>query len=388
MDATIVAVPTRLELDRGEEIPVLRPRLPEAARLLPYLERIDRQRTYSNFGPLCLDLQDRLANDFRLPSGSVVCTSSGTTALMGAILTAVEKFGSDRRLAVCPAFTFVASALAAERCGFDVSFADVHPESWQIEPDRIRRHPRFDDIGLVIPVSPFGRPVEIAKWERFQAETGVPVVIDGAACFASLMESPGTWLGSVPVAVSFHATKSFGAGEGGAALCSDLGFIEAVTSAINFGFATRRECQCPSLNGKMSEYHAAVGLAEHDGWPRKLAALTERVSRYRDAFTRRRLQGFIGFPDVDLSYPLFLSESLDSADRIERIFSDERIGSRRWYGRGAQDHEHFRAESSETLSVTEDILGRLIGLPMAPDLSRQHIERVVNVLEDALTSGP
>src|SRR5947199_9109982 len=68
----------------SETVPLLRPSLPTADRLLPYLRRIDATRTYSNHGPLVLEFEERLANRLRLPPRSVVEAGSGTGALLGA----------------------------------------------------------------------------------------------------------------------------------------------------------------------------------------------------------------------------------------------------------------------------------------------------------------
>ena len=67
-------------------IPVLRPQLPPAEQLLPVLKRIDEARIYTNWGPLSSELEGRLARTLRLPAGGVVSASSGTAALVGAIL--------------------------------------------------------------------------------------------------------------------------------------------------------------------------------------------------------------------------------------------------------------------------------------------------------------
>jgi len=61
-----------------KRIPVLRPKLPAAENLLPYLQRIDQSRIYSNQGPLSCELQQRLARMLDLPPAGVVLTSSGT----------------------------------------------------------------------------------------------------------------------------------------------------------------------------------------------------------------------------------------------------------------------------------------------------------------------
>ena len=92
-------------------------------------------------------------------------------------------------------------------------------------------------------------------------------MIDGAASFAGLAERPDRFLGAIPVAISFHATKAFATGEGGAVATSDVDLAQRSAQALNFGVSSIRDCRMASTNGKMSEYHAAVGLAELDGWP-------------------------------------------------------------------------------------------------------------------------
>src|SRR5437764_14723530 len=69
----------------SETVPVLRPRLPSADRLLPYLRRLDATRTYSNHGPLVLGFEERLAKHLRLGPRRVVATGSGTAELIGAV---------------------------------------------------------------------------------------------------------------------------------------------------------------------------------------------------------------------------------------------------------------------------------------------------------------
>src|SRR5207245_1355138 len=118
----------------------------------------------------------------------------------------------------------------------------------------------------------------------FTAATGIPVIIDGAASFAGLVERPEASLGAIPVALSFHATKAFATGEGGAVATEDVALARRVAQALNFGISGVRDSRMASTNGKMSEYHAAVGLAELDGWTEKLAAFRVVAERYRQAF--------------------------------------------------------------------------------------------------------
>src|SRR5262245_34815103 len=164
--------------DRGERaIPVLRPCLPSAERLLPYLRRIDATRVYANWGPLTLELEERLCRRFSLPLGGVVSAGSGTAALTAAVLAAAGRPAGVRRLAIVPALTFVATAAAAESCGYTVRITDVDPETWQLDPERVVDRDDLDDAGVVLRVAPFGRPVPQTPWLEFRERTGTPVVM-------------------------------------------------------------------------------------------------------------------------------------------------------------------------------------------------------------------
>src|SRR5579872_621730 len=150
-----------------ERIPVLRPRLPSADSLIPYLRAIDAARIYSNHGPLTSQLERRLCDELQLSAGAVVCAGSGTTAIVGAVLATTGRAASARPLAVIPAFTFVATALAVAQCGYAPYLADVDAETWSLDPEALARHPLRDRFGIVIPVAPFGRPVPQQPWKRF-----------------------------------------------------------------------------------------------------------------------------------------------------------------------------------------------------------------------------
>jgi dTDP-4-amino-4,6-dideoxygalactose transaminase len=361
-----------------DAVPVLRPLLPLADRILPYLRRIDATRIYSNHGPLSCELERRLAEHLRLPQGGLACAGSGTAALIGAILATAGRAASERPLAIIPAFTFAATAAAVEQCGYQPHLADVDADSWMLDAERLLTHPERERVGIIVPVAPFGRPVPQEPWRRFRAMTGIPVVIDGAASFAGLADRPDRFLGEIPVAISFHATKAFATGEGGAVAIHDVELVQRVTQALNFGIRDIRDCRMPSTNGKMSEYHAAVGLAELDGWPDKLAALNDLAARYRRHMTAAALvDRLYTAPDIAPNYVLFRCCNAAEAERASARLRTNRIDFRRWYGRGLQQETHYRGLPCDSLAMTERLAPCLLGLPVAPDLPQPSITRVV-----------
>ena len=167
-------------------IPILRPRLPSADRLAPYLQKIDAARFYTNFGPLALTLEERLAAHYGVATGNVVTVANATLGLSLALAAQGATPGS---LCAMPAWTFVASPHAAIIAGLTPYFIDVDAKTWALDPTvidkAIVRAPA--QVGAVMPVAPFGYPVNVGDWDRFRERTKLPVVIDAAAGFDSLV---------------------------------------------------------------------------------------------------------------------------------------------------------------------------------------------------------
>lgn len=370
-----------------EKVPVLRPLLPRSEKLQPYLRRIDATRIYSNYGPLVMEFEHRLTRHFGLPAGGLVSASSGTAGLVGAILASAARASTARPYALLPAYTFVATAVAIEQCGYRAWLADIDADSWTLDPQRLLAHPQLDRIGVVIPVAPFGRPVPQEPWLAFREKTGIPVVIDGAAGFEGIAEDPGRYLGEIPVMMSFHATKSFATGEGGCVASTNIDLAARTTQALNFGFYSARDSRCASTNGKMSEYHAAVGLAELDGWAAKYAAFRAVADAYRRQLADAGIAGrFLAAPDISSSYALYRCESTTQAQRAQDSLRENSVEFRLWYGAGLQHQSYFADNDHGDLRVTEAIAPCVLGLPMAADLTEPMIARVVSALHSGLAA--
>jgi dTDP-4-amino-4,6-dideoxygalactose transaminase len=364
-----------------ETIPVFRARLPLARELVPYLERIDANRWYSNHGELVLELEGRLAEMTAPAEARWVTASSGTAALEAAILATAGRATPARPLALVPAYTFVATAMAVERCGYVPQFVDVNDATWCLDADELAHHPLLARAGVVVPVMAYGRGTPQHAWRRFHERTGTPVVIDGAAAFESLVDDPCGIAGTIPVTLSFHATKPFSTGEGGAVVWSDSLGCARVARALNFGFLGARVSQAPGLNGKMSEYHAAVGLASLAGIPRRRVAVAETAHAYRDAFGARDLEERLAlWPEISSSYALFAAESEREAQRAVTALTNAGIEHRLWYGRGIHREPSLARYPADALPNAERLAASLVGIPFSTDLTAAAIERIATTL--------
>lgn len=376
-------------------IPLSRPALPTADRLAPYLARIDAARFYTNFGPLQELLRQRLAAHLGLGPAHLGLAASGTLALTGLLLAAAGRAGPDRPFCACPAFTFPATAAAAQLAGYTPCLADIDPETWALDPAAVAALPQARALGAVLVVAPFGRMVDLQAWAAFSARHGVAVVVDAAACFDTL-DPAAVAATRVPVAISLHATKTLSTAEGGLMLCGDADIVTAAVAALNFGFVCARSSVVPGLNGKLSEYHAAVGLADLDGWAAKRAGFLHAARAYAEA-AGLAADGGPGRAEIGARlhvnagaaqpYAHLLTRDDAEATRAEAALSSARIGWRRWYEHGLHRQPAYAGLPRGPLPVTDRLAGRLLGLPFAPDLTPADAARVVAVLRAALVDG-
>ena len=357
-------------------LPVMRPRLPEAQSLLPYLQRIDHARIYSNFGPLCDELEARLEAHFRVPNHTVTTVVNATLGLALALTAQEARPGT---LCVIPAWTFVASAQAAVIAGLVPFFVDVDRATWALDPNSvagiIERTPA--EVGAVMPIVPFGRPIDVAAWDAFRRKTRLPVVIDAAAGFDSLLPT-GT-----PAVVSLHATKALGCGEGSFVLCTDPSVIRGIRTRANFGFDGKRQAVVPALNAKLSEYHAAVANAALDEWTSARADWLTVGRAYRDRLAENagvRLQA--GFGESWVSSVCVLDLAGRDADSVENTLRKAGIETRRWWGDGAHAQPSTLQFPKTALPITERLARSTIAVPLFRDMTIADIERIVDcVLE-------
>jgi dTDP-4-amino-4,6-dideoxygalactose transaminase len=368
-------------------IPAFRPQLPPTEALIPYLRAIDEGRRYSNQGPLVGALQGRLTDAFGLDHGAVAVASTGTAALVGGIIATAGRAKPEKNIAICPAYTFVGTLSAIEHCGYTPHLVDVDAASWLLEARSIEQHSLLSRTGLIVPVSTYGRPVDIASWSAFKHRTGIPVVIDGAAAFEALVDDGARYCGDIPVAVSFHATKVFGCGEGGCLVTTDFSLTLEAVRALNFGFLGNRECLTANTNGKMSEYHAAVALAELDGWQTKRLQFQAVTHAYREAFMSLGLgDSLITAPSIASNYVLFHAKHPQEAETVRQALERVKIESRLWYGLGVHRHPYYRSVSMDSLPVSDRIAPCLLGLPVASDMAEPDIRRIATIIGAAI--GP
>lgn len=366
-----------------KKIPVAKPRLPRLEALVPYIERIDDARWYSNFGPLVDEFESRLADRFGLAREGVSTVANATVGLELALKAVAAPAGS---LCLVPSWTFSASAHAILEAGLIPCFIDVD-EAGVITPELARKAlgEAPGSVGAIMPVAVWGQPIDPAPWVALARETGIPVVMDVAPGF------DGARADDLISVVSLHATKILGIGEGGFVMSSNPDLVAAVRLRANFGFRGTREAQAPGTNGKLSEYAAAVGLAALNEWPARRAAFQGVALRYRE--------NLAGTPGLWL--PPGWGETWCSTTCVVRLPDSSRlmpvlqslhgagVETRAWWGRGMHVQPAFADCPRLALPTTARLAETILGLPCYIDMTADEIDTVCAAIrrELARSSG-
>jgi dTDP-4-amino-4,6-dideoxygalactose transaminase len=361
-------------------MPVLRPSLPSAKELLPYLAEIDERRWYSNSGPLVTRLEEQLSRHLGFSGHAVITTANATLGLTVGLMARRVPSGS---ICLLPSWTFAATPHAVCAAGLIPWFIDVDRRTWALNPDHVtellKRMPR--PVSSLIVVSPFGAPIDVKAWEQFEDRTGILVVVDAAAAFDTTRPS------HLPFVVSLHATKILGAGEGGFIASTDSQFLERVRACCNFGFQGSRNAMLPALNSKMSEYHAAVALASLSSWRDTRQRHARIMDWYRSSIARldrvslqpRYGQGWVSGTTSVLLPP-------GTRERVSRNLLRSGIETRLWWGTGCHTQPAFMGCPRSPLPVTEELGARVLGLPHFIDIQKSDIDTVVGSLSETLSS--
>ncbi|MBS0479692.1 MAG: DegT/DnrJ/EryC1/StrS family aminotransferase [Proteobacteria bacterium] len=364
--------------------PLIDPNPPRLSEHLDTLRRVEASGIYSNNGPELRAFEAEATA--RLFGGRGACLGVGnaTLGLMLAIRHAIGREPAPGRLALMPAFTFAATAQAAEWCGLTPLLADIDPDDWAMcaaaEERLLEKH--AGRIAVIVPYATFGAAIDLDRYAWLMRRHQVGVVIDAAASLGTI-GSGGEGFGSgAPFAVVFslHATKTFAVAEGGLIYCGDPGVIDDLRRMNNFGFAGSRAAIMPGLNGKMPEIVAAMArlkLAELDAVVAKRAAIE---AAYADALGGLTLQCAGGLRRATQFMPALLPLHVDR-DRVIAALADDGIGCGAYFSPhlGQQSWIRDHALAGPT-PVADDIAARIISLPitdaMAPADARIVAERV------------
>lgn len=354
-------------------VPVMRPRLPCLDAVADRLRSVERSGWYTNFGPQERELRLRFAEFLGVSDDRVATASSATLGLQGAVA------ASPASLWTVPSFTFPATPAAVLQAGAELCFGDITPQDWWLDPTISET---ADEAAGLIPVAPFGAPIELERWDSSRE-----VIIDAAASLGARMPDlnrlPATWA----VVFSLHATKCLPAGEGGLVVFGNPARAEWFRAWSNFGLQDSRDAQMVPTNAKLSELASVYAHASLDAWPRIRSEWEDARHRTDHLEREHELVGQPGpRPDVSPFWVVVLPDRAATV-AVERAMLRHGVDTRRWWSDGCHRMPAFEGHRRAALPVTESTTVRALGLPMFRGLDTEHTTRISAALAEARSPG-
>lgn len=354
---------------------VTKAQIPNREALMKRFDRLLESAWFTNRGEMVRELEEQLAE--YLGVRHVVVVSNGTVGIQ-ALIKALNLCGNI----VTTPFTFIATASAIKWEGLNVAFADIDPLSFNLDIERAAARVN-DDTVAIMPVHVFGNPCELDEIERLAASRDLPVIYDAAHAFGVRKNGESVLNAGTASILSFHATKLFHTVEGGAVITNDESLAKDVRQRINFGITGPESIECVGINGKMSEFHAAIGLSllpEIGGYIARREALGEMY--------RTELSGVVEFQrwaegaSHNHGYQPVLLGSESEVKRVQGVLADEDIFPRRYFY-PSLDTLGF-LQKTDVCPVSRDIASRILCLPLYPDLDHSECLKICRLVTAAL----
>jgi dTDP-4-amino-4,6-dideoxygalactose transaminase len=352
----------------------IRPTIPEIAEWVPFLQEAYRQRVFTNFGPVASRLEQELTEKYGNGQRQAVLTANATAGLTAALL-ALKVRGP----VVVPAFTFVATAQAVLQAGCEPLFADVALETWELDPEALEEIIDRHRVGAIVHVRSFGFGQDLGPIEAIAQRRGIPLLVDAAAALGGRLPD-GRWVGGQGdlEVFSLHATKVFGIGEGGLILARPE-HVAALRRVLNFGLEAG-DVVLGGLNGKLSEFHAAVGLAVLRRIDDFIACRNQVARTYRQAL--QSVAGLVLPPQAGRApwqtFPVRCARI--DADDFANLARAAGMESRRYYFPALPDTTFFRTAPAGRCDRSRQLAKEMLCLPVYSDMTCKETERVIETI--------
>ena len=229
-------------------------------------------------GPLVQRFEKECAEHLGVPN--LVSCVNGTIGLQMAIR-ALQLKGEI----ITTPFTFIATISSIVWEGCTPVFVDIDPETLCIDPKKIEEKITYHTVGIM-PVHVFGNCCDIEAIDAIAKKHKLKVIYD--ACHSVGVNYKGQSIfnyGDISV-TSFHATKMLNTTEGGGCFSRDKELDEKLRRIRFFGFENHADIVEDGTNGKMTEVHAAVGLANLKYLDAALADRKKKYALYKDALSK------------------------------------------------------------------------------------------------------
>lgn len=353
-------------------ITVTKPFLPPKEEYLSYLDGIWERNWLTNNGPLVDDLEARLKSFLNVKH--LLFLGNGTIALQ----IAIKALGLKGKIITTP-FSYVATTSSIIWEGCEPVFVDIDPFTFNLDPTRIEERLTFDTTAILA-THVFGNPCDVDTIVGIARRHKLKVIFDAAHAFGTRYRGQSVFNYGDIATASFHATKLFHTVEGGAVVSGNASLMEQMAWLRNFGHHGPEEFRAVGINGKNSEFHAAMGLANLDH-------IGEIMDRRRELFKvydeclyglRVRKQKLAADTEYNYAYYPVVFESETQALKAMAGLNANNIFPRRYFWPSLNTISYTRGKYRA--EVSEDISRRILCLPLYHDLKATEVRMIGEVL--------
>ena len=267
-------------------------------------------------------------------------------------------------------------------------FCDIVPDTCNLDPAKVEAliSPKTTAI---LPVHVYGNPCDVHRLQEIADTYGLKILYDAAHAFGVEMNGESILNFGDLSMLSFHATKVFNTGEGGALITSDPELKRRIDYLKNFGFADETTVVGPGSNGKMNELQAALGIVQLAHVDQEIASRAEAVKIYTE-----QLQDTPGIsllpnpPRVTQNYgymPIFVDEKAYGSSRDDLYFRlrDAGMYSRRYFYPLISEFPPYRGLPSASSAALPQATARaqsVICLPVYGGIDTEEVLRVCEII--------
>jgi dTDP-4-amino-4,6-dideoxygalactose transaminase len=359
------------------QIPVTKAFLPPLEEYTAQVQRAYHNGWLTNRGVLVKELELKLAAYLNLSESRILCMNNGTVPLQ----IAIKLLGGGGEIITTP-FSYVATTSAIVWEGCTPVFVDIHPAYLTIDTSKIEAA-ITEKTTCILATHVYGNPCDIEEIERIARKYRLKVIYDAAHCFGVQYKGKSIFEYGDISTCSFHATKLFHTGEGGAIFCKDPDLYNKVYYSHNFGHDGPMSFQGIGINGKMSELQAAMGLSVLPYVDEIIHARREIVEIYQHLLKHQDIR-FVDIMEHTIwnynYFPIILSNEIMLV-KVEKALLDRGIFPRRYFYPSLHQLPYVK---SVHLPVVEATASLVLCLPLYKELDHMDVEMICGIILNAI----
>lgn len=352
----------------NKPILVTQPSLAPLSEYNEYLAKVWESGILTHNGPFVRQLETDLKKKLNLNHCTIVL--NGTIAIQMAIK-ALDLKGEI----ITTPFTWVATVSAIKWEGCTPVFCDINPNTLNIDEEKIEAL-ITDKTVAIMPVHVFGTACNVERIEQIAKKHNLKVIYDAAHAVGTTYKGKSILEYGDISSTSLHATKLFNTGEGGACITPYEELDKRLQRIRFFGHNDAKDIVEDGFNGKMTEVHAALGLANLKYFDEVLDDRKKKYLLYKERLANVPTITFqeIGDGNTNYSYFPVIFDSEDTLLRIENMLHENNIFPRRYFCPSVNTYTNI--VDYQPMPISQDISKRILCLPLYWALEEKEIERI------------